>query len=194
MRIIAGKFKGRKLRSPLSLEVRPTSDRLRETLFNIISAQVERSSFLDLCAGSGAVAIEALSRGARHVTVVDRSRKMCQLITANLELCAVPTEQAQVVQAEAVDFVRRAIRDRPPPWDLVFFDPPYDSPYVDVIKVLSEAPHLFSKNAVVIVEHYHKKDLPDQLGTMIRKRVLKQGDSSLSFYYQDDTSSLFPAS
>jgi 16S rRNA G966 N2-methylase RsmD len=118
---------------------------------------------------------------------------MCQLIRANLELCGVPTEQAQVVQAEAVDFVRRAIRDRPPPSDLVFFDPPYDSSYVDVLKVLSEAPHLFSENAVLIVEHYHKKDLPDQLGTMIRKRVLKQGDPSLSFYYQDDTS-LLPAS
>ena len=80
MRIIAGEYKGRNLKSPPSLEVRPTSDRLRETLFNVIAPRIEDARFLDLCAGSGAVGIEALSRGAQHVTFVDRSRRMCALI------------------------------------------------------------------------------------------------------------------
>ena len=83
MRIIAGKYRGRRLKSPPSLQTRPTSDRLRETLFNILAPRIEGAQFLDLCAGSGAVGIEALSRGASHVVFVDRSRKMCALIEAN---------------------------------------------------------------------------------------------------------------
>ena len=84
MRIIAGKYRGRRLQSPPSLATRPTSDRLREALFNVLAPRIEGARFLDLCAGSGAVGIEALSRGAGHVTLVDQSRKMCQLIGANL--------------------------------------------------------------------------------------------------------------
>src|ERR687890_1627736 len=108
MRVIAGKYRGRNLKSPPSLEVRPTSDRLRETLFNVIAPRIEGSRFLDLCAGSGAVGIEALSRGAAHVTFVDRSRKMCGLVEANLDLCGVPEDETEVVMAEADEFLRRA--------------------------------------------------------------------------------------
>ena len=93
MRIIAGEYKGRNLKSPPSMNVRPTSDRLRETLFNVIAPQIEGAKFLDLCAGSGAVGIEALSRGASHATFVDRSRRMYKLIEANVKLCRIPEEQ-----------------------------------------------------------------------------------------------------
>src|SRR5882762_346213 len=110
LRIITGKYRGRNLKSPTSLQVRPTSDRLRETLFNVIAPRIEGARFLDLCAGSGAVGIEALSRGAAHVTFVDRSRKMVALIEANLELCKTPKEERQIVQAEAADFLRQALR------------------------------------------------------------------------------------
>src|SRR6266446_6855990 len=109
MRIIAGQFRGRKLKSPPSLQTRPTSDRLRETLFNIIAPRIQGTRFLDLCAGSGAVGIEALSRGAEHVTFVDRARKMFALIEANLELCQIAKEERQVIQAEATDFLRQAV-------------------------------------------------------------------------------------
>src|ERR671910_1693104 len=102
MRVIAGKFRGRNLKSPPSLRVRPTSDRLRETLFNVIAPRIEGARFLDLCAGSGAVGIEALSRGAGHATFVDKSRKMCGLVEANLDLCRVPEEETEVVQSEAL--------------------------------------------------------------------------------------------
>src|SRR6202171_6333926 len=94
MRIIAGKYRGRKLKSPPSLETRTTSDRLRETLFNIIASRIEGARFLDLCAGSGAVGIEAISRGAARVTFVDHSRGMGQLIAANLDLCRVGSNEA----------------------------------------------------------------------------------------------------
>src|SRR4029453_13010155 len=107
MRIIAGAYKGRNLKSPPSMNVRPPSDRLRETLFNVIAPRIEEVRFLDLCAGSGAVGIEALSRGARHVTFVDRSRRMCKLIESNVELCRIPEEQFEIYQMTAEDFLRQ---------------------------------------------------------------------------------------
>src|SRR5512138_667101 len=116
MRIIAGLYKGRNLKSPPSLSVRPTSDRLRETLFNVIAPVISEARFLDLCAGSGAVGIEALSRGAEHATFVDKSRKMCGLIESNLDLCRVPEEQTEVIQADAAEFIRRAIARKIAPW------------------------------------------------------------------------------
>src|SRR5213082_2052612 len=100
MRVIGGKYRGRKLKSPPSIQTRPTSDRLRETLFNILAPRIEGTRFLDLCAGTGAVGIEALSRGAAHVTFVDRSRKMCALVESNLDLCNVPENETEVVLAE----------------------------------------------------------------------------------------------
>lgn len=196
MRIIAGKYRGRNLKSPPSLEVRPTSDRLRETLFNVIAPQIEGARFLDLCAGSGAVGIEALSRGAAHVTFVDRSRKMVVLIEANLELCKVAKEERQVVQAEATDFLRLGLRHgRKTPsggngerWDIVFFDPPYATDYLPTLKILGgQDVGLLTENALVIVEHHHKNELANELGGLHRFRVLKQGDSALSFYQVEDS-------
>src|SRR2546430_13065900 len=102
MRIIAGKFRGRKLKSPPSSQTRPTSDRLRETLFNILAPQIEGARFLDLCAGTGAVGIEALSRGAAHVTFVDQSKKMCELIERNLQLSQIDESEIEVVTEDAL--------------------------------------------------------------------------------------------
>src|SRR3979490_3321219 len=107
LRIIAGKYRGRKLKRPPSLETRPTSDRLRETLFNILAPRIKGSRFLDLCAGSGAVGIEALSRGAAHATLVDQSRGMCALIEANLAEFGVDENDAEVVNGEAAEFLLR---------------------------------------------------------------------------------------
>ncbi len=182
MRIIAGKYRGRNLKSPPSLEVRPTSDRLRETLFNVIAPRIEGTRFLDLCAGSGAVGIEALSRDAFHVTFVDRSRKMCALVEANLDLCRAPEYETVVVQAEALDFLRRHAR-KTDPWDIVFFDPPYATEYLPILETLGvEGSNLLAKNGLLIVEHHHKKQLKDDVGNLTRTRTLKQGDSALSFY------------
>lgn len=186
MRIIAGKYRGRNLKSPPSLEVRPTSDRLRETLFNIIAPRIDGARFLDLCAGSGAVGIEALSRGAAHVTFVDRSRKMCELIKSNLDLCRIERRESEVIQAEAHDFLRRFIAKQPDsgkPWDLVFFDPPYALDYLPILETFgARSASLLTESGLLIVEHHHKNQLPEQVGELRRTRVLKQGDSALSFY------------
>jgi 16S rRNA (guanine966-N2)-methyltransferase len=183
MRVIAGIYRGRKLRSPPSLEVRPTSDRLRETLFNILSPVIEDSRFLDLCAGSGAVGIEALSRGATHATFVDRSRHMCGLIESNLDLCEVPEDQTDVVNIEAAEFLHQFTKRKLQPWDIVYFDPPYKDDYLKVLEYLgSHAKELLTDDARVIVEHYYKNALPDVIFDLKSYRNLKQGDSSLTFY------------
>ena len=179
------------MKSPPSLQVRPTSDRLRETLFNVIAPRIQNARFLDLCAGSGAVGIEALSRDAEHVTFVDRSRKMLALIEANLELCRIAKEEKQVVQMEATDFLRQIIRQSEAPsgreksgtWNIVFFDPPYAEDYLPVLNILgAHRDTLLTERGQLVVEHHHKNPLPDELGALRRTRVLKQGDSALSFY------------
>jgi 16S rRNA (guanine966-N2)-methyltransferase len=181
MRVIAGIYRGRNLRSPPSLQVRPTSDRLRETLFNIIAPRIEGTRFLDLCAGSGAVGIEALSRGAAHVTFVDRSRKLCGLIESNLDLCRVPEDQTEVVMSDALDLLRRASDRNGEPWDIAFFDPPYSTDYAAVLSAFGRLP-LLQDDGLLVVEHHHKNELKQEYGELRRWRIIKQGESCLSFF------------
>ncbi|MCA1849545.1 MAG: 16S rRNA (guanine(966)-N(2))-methyltransferase RsmD, partial [Acidobacteria bacterium] len=159
-----------------------TSDRLRETLFNVLAPRIECARFLDLCAGSGAVGIEALSRGASFVTFVDRSRKMCGLVESNLDLCRVPEDETEVVMSEASEFLRRAAaRAVRQPWDIAFFDPPYAIDYAPVLSAFGTSP-LLADDGLLVVEHHHKNELKDAIGQIRRWRILKQGDSVLSFY------------
>jgi 16S rRNA (guanine966-N2)-methyltransferase len=187
LRIIAGKHRGRKLLSPPSPDTRPTSDRLRETLFNVIAPRIRDVRFLDLCAGTGAVGIEALSRDAAHATFVDRSRNMRGLIKSNLELCRVPEDKVTVVTSDALEFLRKAARRKVQAWDIVFFDPPYAGDYVSVMEALGGfVSELLAPDALLIVEHFHKNELPAEAGNLARQRVLKQGDSALSFYTRSE--------
>lgn len=166
--------------------MRPTSDRLRETLFNVIAPQIAGARFLDLCAGSGAVGIEALSRSAGHVTFVDQSRKMCALVKSNLDICRIEEGENEVVQSEAHDYLRRAIARNAkaePSWDIVFFDPPYADDYLPTLNTFgTHSSSLLTEDGLIIVEHHHKNQLPEEIGTLRRMRILKQGDSALSFY------------
>jgi 16S rRNA (guanine966-N2)-methyltransferase len=163
------------------MQIRPTSDRLRETLFNVLAPRIEGTRFLDLCAGSGAVGIEALSRGAEHVTFVDRSRKMCGLVESNLDLCGVPEDETEVVMSEASDFLRRAAARAGQKWDIAFFDPPYSIDYMPVLAAFGTGA-ILGDEGVLVVEHHHKNELKDAIGEIRRWRILKQGDSALSFY------------
>ena len=183
MRIIAGQYRGRVLKSPPSMQIRPTSDRLRETLFNVIAPRIEGARFLDLCAGSGAVGIEALSRGASFVAFVDRSRKMCGLVEANLNLCGVPEELTEVALSEAADYLRRIEARGGDPFDIAFLDPPYAIDYTPILDLFgARTPVLLAPGGILIVEHHHKTTLRDAVGGIRRWRILKQGDSALSFY------------
>lgn len=183
MRIIAGKYRGRRLKSPPSAKTRPTSDRLRETLFNILAPRIEGARFLDLCAGTGAVGIEALSRGAEHVTFVDQSRKMCALIEENAGALEPNDEQVEIVAAEASEYLRRRAKKDQSPFEFIFYDPPYAADYEAVLNLIGDhAAPLIWPEAIVIVEHHKKKELPDEFGPLKRYRMLKQGDSVLSFF------------
>ncbi len=180
MRIIAGKYRGRNLKSPPDAKTRPTSDRLRETLFNILNPRIsEETRFLDLCAGSGAIGIEALSRGASRAVFVDISRKMCALVEENLDLLQIPEDQTEVVQSEAEKFLGKTTGT----FDIVYFDPPYSENYSGVLKKFGEPDSgLLSEEGLFVAEHHAKQTLPDLTGELRRWRLLKQGDSCLSFY------------
>jgi 16S rRNA (guanine(966)-N(2))-methyltransferase RsmD len=190
MRIITGHYRGRILKSPPSMQIRPTSDRMRETLFNVLAPRIEGARVLDLCAGTGAIGIEALSRDASFVTFVDRSRKMCGLVEANLDLCQVPEELTEVVMSDAAEYLRRTVegkgedwRGGTDAWDIVFYDPPYAIDYLPVLEAFgADTGKLLREGGVLVIEHHHKNGLRDELSGIRRRRVLKQGDSALSFY------------
>lgn len=181
MRIISGLYRGRILKSPSDTKTRPTSDRLRETIFNVLAPRIgEDSRFLDLCAGTGAIGIEALSRGAAFVTFVDKSRRSCALIEENLDLLDVPEDRTEIVCLPAETFTAREFDQG---WDIVYFDPPYENNYAKVLLDLGAAGNnVLSEDGVLIAEHHSKRNLPDAAGELRRWRILKQGETSLSFY------------
>jgi 16S rRNA (guanine966-N2)-methyltransferase len=180
VRVIGGVYRSRRLRAVAGQEVRPTSDRMRETLFNVLGARVRDSRFLDLCAGSGAVGIEALSRGARHAVFVEQSRRACAVIEANLRELGI-ADRASLICREAVAWLK-PLACEAEPFDLIFFDPPYASGiYSTVLSHLGEGFNL-ADGAVVVVEHRAKAPLAGDYGRLKSFRQLKQGESMLAFY------------
>jgi 16S rRNA (guanine966-N2)-methyltransferase len=183
MRVIGGIYRRRTLKGPEGLDARPTSDRLRETLFNILQPMIDGSRFLDVCAGSGAVGIEALSREAVHATFVERSRPMSALIQANLDHCAVPVEDYSLVNSDALAFLRTASRQTELPWDLVYYDPPYEVDHLPVLEFLAgEGGPLLQDSARIMVEHRRNDMLPAEIGRLRSVRQLRQADTCVDFY------------
>ncbi|MDQ3062367.1 MAG: 16S rRNA (guanine(966)-N(2))-methyltransferase RsmD [Acidobacteriota bacterium] len=181
MRIIAGEYRGRILKSPSNHKTRPTSDRLRETLFNILNPKIDADTrFLDLCAGTGAIGIEALSRGAGFAAFVDKSIRACALIEENLDLLQIPEEQTEVLHSTAEKYVSR---EQTTAWDIVFYDPPYKEDYRQFLfEFAFNASNLLNGDGILVVEHHTKNTLPDAIGEVRRWRILKQGETNLSFF------------
>ncbi|HXG68374.1 MAG TPA: 16S rRNA (guanine(966)-N(2))-methyltransferase RsmD [Blastocatellia bacterium] len=180
MRVISGIYKGRKLRTLAGQAVRPTSDRLRETLFNILAPVIPGSRFLDLCAGSGAVGIEALSRGASRVTFVDQSRRACSVIQSNLASLGVEDE-AVIINRDALSALKRFAAESAQ-FDIIFFDPPYASEmYAQVMPLLATG-GVLADSGIVIAEHRAKTPLAAEYGNLKAYRQVKQGESSLTFF------------
>ena len=179
MRVIGGVYRGRRLRSVGGLAVRPTSDRLRETLFNILAPKIHGSRFLDICAGSGAVGIEAVSRGAGEVTFIERSRRACAVIEANLGSLGI--KQATVIKQDAATSLKKLERGTVQ-FDIAFFDPPYASEiYGEVMNQLG-SDGLLTDDALVIVEHRVKTPPIPECGILRMFREVRQGESALSFF------------
>lgn len=182
MRIIAGTLRSRRFEAPPGLKTRPTSDRLRETLFNVLAPRMEGAAFLDLYAGSGAVGMEALSRGAARVVFVERAAAALTVLKGNLARLGL--KEGVEVRAESVGvFLRRA--SAASGFDVVFLDPPYDAEgeYETVLGLLGgDAAGLLNAGALVIAEHRRTDVLKDNYGVLERTRLLRQGDAALSFY------------
>ena len=182
MRIIAGSLRRRTIEAPAGLATRPTSDRLRETLFNVLAPRMKDATFLDLYAGSGAVGIEALSRGAARVTFVERVPTALKVMRGNLEKLGV-REGFRIEASNVAAYLRRAGVERG--FDVVFLDPPYDAAdeYGMALGLLGGAAMgLLAEGAVVIAEHRRKETLNEEYGSLQRTRLLLQGDAALSFY------------
>ncbi len=179
MRVIGGTYGGRRLRSVDGLRVRPTSDRLRETLFNILAPRIADSRFLDICAGSGAVGIEALSRGASETTFIEKSRRACSAIEANL--AALGIDHKNILNRDAVSALKR-LHENQQQFDIVFFDPPYASEiYPQVMESLGTT-DLVADGGIVVVEHRAKAPPQEEYGGMRIYRYVRQGESALAFY------------
>jgi 16S rRNA (guanine966-N2)-methyltransferase len=194
MRVIAGTYRSRRLQALRGLAMRPSSDRLRETLFNILGAAVEGGIFVDLFAGSGAVGIEALSRGARQVVFVEKHPAAAALLRGNLDSLGIPVSgrpvgsegvfpgSAEILPLDAGAALER-LELRGLRADLVFADPPYadTEAYNCVLGLLGES-ELLAQGGCAVLEHDRRRVLPAVTGQLERARVVQQGDTSLSFY------------
>lgn len=180
MRIIAGTAKGRRLRALKGRRTRPTSDRVRETLFNILGDRVIGANFLDLFAGSGDVGIEALSRGAGRAVFVDVSQRAAGVIRENLSVCGIL--DGYNVICRTVASALNLLEERGEKFDLVFLDPPYASGLAAQTLGRISGKTLLPAEGLVVAEHHHKTLLAEDYGTLrcLRRRTI--GETALSFY------------
>jgi 16S rRNA (guanine(966)-N(2))-methyltransferase RsmD len=183
MRVIAGKFKGRRIVAPKGMSVRPLADRVKESLFSILRHEVVDSAFLDLCAGSGNVGIEALSRGAGAVTFIDRNTLCIRTIARNLEECGISIDDPQVavLRMDALKGLKYLSGNKSK-FDIIFLGPPYHSKILlKSLQQISELGLLFP-GGLAIAEHHRKEHLPDGIHQLMLFRRKRYGDTMLSFY------------
>jgi 16S rRNA (guanine(966)-N(2))-methyltransferase RsmD len=184
MRVIAGTYRSRLLVSPRGSATRPTSDRLRETLFNILAPKIEGCHFADLYAGTGAVGIEAISRGAAHVWFAENAAPALAAIQANF--AALKIARGFTIEDRGTGALLQRLAKAGKPLDVVFLDPPYeaDAEYEGTLSFFGSVRgrQLLAPEAIVVAEHNSKATLPDRFGSLEQYRRHKQGDASLSFY------------
>ena len=177
MRVIAGRYKGRRLAAPTWEGLRPTSDRLKESLFAILAPWVEGARVLDGFAGSGALGIEALSRGAATVVFVEQDARAAALIGRNLAHCGI-ADGYVMIRADLTRAVRRLAADQR--FDLALLDPPYD--FVDLESAVDAAAGRVAPGGVLVLEHASRREAPARAGRLAMVRRVTAGDSAVTFY------------
>ena len=187
MRVVAGKFKGRRLKTIKGTDVRPTADRVKESLFRIFGEQVVDADFLDLCAGTGSIGLEALSQGAKSTTFVDSNYHCIRIIESNLEMCGFNRKQphVQLIHLDARKALTR-LDKRNAKFDLIYFDPPYASKiYESCVRQIAEG-DLLSPAGLLVVEHGKVQEADwtecSILDELVLSRQERYGDTMLSFY------------
>ncbi len=176
MRITGGTGRGRTLKVPAGLKVRPTSDKVKQALFNILGERVPDAIFLDLFAGAGGIGIEALSRGAGRAVFVDGSRESLDVVKHNIEQAGF-LDRAEAVLSKVEPFLKK----RSGPYDIVFLDPPYAMEMLPLLQLLA-ASGLLKPDAVIIAEHFKKQTSPATAGALALYREATYGDTVLAFY------------
>ena len=180
MRVITGSAKGRRLMAPRGMETRPTSDRIKEALFNIIGSRIIDINFLDLYAGTGAIGIEAISRGAKKAVFIEKSPQAVKIIRENLKLTGLP-DQAEIMAYDA-DRALEILKSEGFTFDIVFIDPPYRKELVKTSLEKLEYCKLIGPGGLVIAESSKIDVLPDEVDHLKRFRQEKYGDTVLTFY------------
>jgi 16S rRNA (guanine(966)-N(2))-methyltransferase RsmD len=176
LRIIAGVYKGRRLKAPTWEGLRPTSDKLRETLFNILGTRIEGARVLDGFAGTGALGIEALSRGAAHVTFIDRDARALALVAENLRRCGV--EHGYAMMRRGIGTAANG--EVSPEFEVILLDPPYQ--FAQTADVVGLSGRRLAPGGLLVLEHARRRPSPERAGPLVRTRVVTSGDSALSFY------------
>ena len=189
MRVISGTFKGRKLIPPKGLTIRPTPDKVKGAIFNILGDRIIESSFLDLFAGTGAIGIEALSRGAKEIIFVDDNIKAINLIKENLSRCKMQDARCKIVKENAIEFIKSVGQGfSPAKFDFIFLDPPYKTDLGEKALIEISSFNILKEDGEIIWEHYYKTPpLPPPLlkggeGELQLKRTICYGDTALSFF------------
>ena len=183
MRIVAGTLRGRTIDGPTWDGLRPTSDSLRETLFNVLGPKITELRVLDAFAGTGAVGIEAISRGAAHVTLIERDPRAIRLIEHNItQLFGKEdvSKRCAIIRGDFMTSLAVASAMADPSFDLVFLDPPYELPELN--DAIGRAAEMTAPGGRVVVEHSRKRELPAAVPGLAKYRTLTAGDSALSFY------------
>ncbi|MCB1024895.1 MAG: 16S rRNA (guanine(966)-N(2))-methyltransferase RsmD [Acidobacteria bacterium] len=180
MQITDGKHRGKYLKSSTSPSVKPTVRKLREVMFRILIRKIRAGRFLDLCAGAGTMGIEAISRGALIGTFVERSAKMCSFIKKNLDALEIKLGHGEIFEIEAVPFLKRMAKRRRY-WDVVYYDPPLDADFDEVLDYFKQGVAI-RQGGVLVIEHHVEMFFPETMGCLRRWKVVVEGESAISFY------------
>ncbi|MBC7464389.1 MAG: 16S rRNA (guanine(966)-N(2))-methyltransferase RsmD [Bdellovibrio sp.] len=179
MRIVSGKYKGRILTSFTADHIRPTMDRVKETLFNKWMHEVDGAKVLDLFSGTGSLGLEALSRGAKHVEFVDLNLKSIQILKKNIELLKIPRTELMVVQRDVIAFLKKYHGD---PFNLIMIDPPFTEKMAHAVMTALDASACFDDNTLIAIESIKQERMDEEYTHLIRYDFKDYGDKYLSFF------------